>query len=260
MSIFHRPGEVKMSDEEKNKLALIPGSFEETKEMARTYAKSALLPAELRGKPQDVFVTLMAGRELGLQPMASLRMIHVIDGKPILSADAMAGVVISSGQCEYFRSVKSDGLIATYETKRRGQEPQRMSFTLEEAKLAGLLNRGPKSNWAKYPSAMLRARAKAALARDVYPDVLAGVYEPGEAMEFTPLNRIEKEIAQVEEVEVIDAEIVEEPELLESIRAAKTLDELSECATACKDVDDQELRSVLRDAYKARLQYLRSVA
>jgi len=56
-----------------------------------------------RLKPQDAALILIAGAELGLQPMQSLRAIHIINGKPTLSADLIAGRVLASGLAQYFQ-------------------------------------------------------------------------------------------------------------------------------------------------------------
>lgn len=149
--------------------------------LATMLAKSRLLPPDLIGKEADIAVTVMAGHELGLAPMAALRGIHVVKGKPVLSADTMVAIALSSGAADYFTCIETTGRSATYETKRRGSpHPVRLTFTIEQAAAAGL-NGG---NWKAYPDAMLRARAKAALARDVYPDALAGCYEESELAEF----------------------------------------------------------------------------
>jgi len=133
-----------------------------------------------------VFVTLLAGNELGLTPMASLRAIHVVKGKPILSADTMVAVVLSSGAAEYFMCMAESNDSVTYETKRRSApKPQSLTWTIEDAKAAGVLGN---DNWKKYPRNMLKARCKSNLARDVYPDVLAGCYEENEADEIKDAN------------------------------------------------------------------------
>lgn len=182
--------------------ALIP--VNELQQLAGMLSKSSLLPPDLRGKEADIAVTVMAGRELGLSPMAALRSIYVVKGRPVLSADAMVGLVLSSGAAEYFTCVESTNVIATYETKRKGSPmPQRLSFTVEQAKRAGLTG----GNWQSYPEAMLRARAKAALARDVYPDALAGCYTEDEVVDDRAAPRRQSDN------DVIDAEIVEKPQL-----------------------------------------------
>lgn len=180
-------------------LAIVPHTLDEVRSLATQFAKSSLLPPDLRGKEADVFVTILAGAELGMPPMAALRGIHVVKGKPILSADSMVGVVLGRGVAKYFRCTDETPTSVTYETLRDGMpEPQRCTWTMEDAKRAGLQG----DNWSKYPRAMLKARCKAALARDVYPDVLAGCYEEDEAREFAPP-------AAAKAVVVIDAVAVE---------------------------------------------------
>lgn len=191
-------------------LAIIPRTVDEVRTLAKMFAQSALLPAELRGKEADVFVSIMAGQELGLPPMAALRGVHVVKGKPVLSADTMVGIVLGSGLAEYFSCIEENARSVTYETKRKGSpEPQVCTWTMDDAQNAGLGG----DNWKKYPRSMLKARCKAMLARDVYPDVLAGCYDTEEALAFSapsgpnapteppPRGRVE---------DVIDAEVVSE--------------------------------------------------
>lgn len=148
-------------------------------ELSKLISAGQLLPSSLRGKPADVLLVMMTGREFGLSPMQSIRSIHVIDGKGVVSADILVAFCKRRADvCRYFRMVESSGTVATYETHRVGEpSPTKMSFTLEEAKLAGLAGRG---NWSKFPAAMLRARCSSALARAVYPDLCAGIYDPDE--------------------------------------------------------------------------------
>ena len=136
------------------------------------------------GTPQAVLSTLMLGRELGLPAMAALRSVHIIEGKHSLSAELMVALVLKSGMAEYFRVVETTDRICTYETKRKGNEkPLSLSYTIEQAELAGLLYVRPgkqPGNWHKIPKQMLRARCKSELARLEYPDLLAGLYTPEE--------------------------------------------------------------------------------
>jgi RecT family len=252
---------------EKQVTALVPTTIPETQDLAKRFAQSRLLPAELQGKEADVFVTILAGMELGLAPMASLRSIHIIKGKPVLSADGMVAVVQASGLCEYFIAIESSDKVATYETKRRGAPaPQRVSFSIEEAKLAGLAPGKPDSNWARFPAAMLRARAKAALARDAYPDAIAGVYTEDEIpVTTTPPPRTdrawppgvrqpaEQAAAEGEQEQVQDAEIVGEGEvetpLIDRVRHARSLDELGALTPLLKKAPAEDMPA-LRDAWR----------
>ena len=141
-------------------------------------AASSLAPDALRGKPNDALIVLMAGRELGLQPMQSMRMLRVIKGNVTMAADATVALVRRSGDCVEWRLVESTAQRATYTTRRKGDtEPTTLTWTIEQAQRAGLTGG---TGWRSYPEAMLRARCAAALARIVYPDLVAGIYDPDE--------------------------------------------------------------------------------
>lgn len=134
------------------------------------------------GNAPAVLSTILAGRELGLQAMASLRSFHVIDGKPTLAADLIRALVIKSPACEYFRCTARTAEQATFVTKRKGDPEISLSFTVAEGRtaFAGDDKAWGKSGWAKNPADMCVARASAKLARLVYPDVVHGFYAPEE--------------------------------------------------------------------------------
>ncbi len=158
--------------------AFEPRGIEEAMRLAKLLVASRLLPKSVN-TPEAAFAIIATGRELGMSAMQSLRSIHVIEGKPTLSADLVAALVKSRGDvCKYFMLVVSSATVATYETLRVGDpKPTTMSFTIEDAQRAGLTG---KDNWRKYPAAMLRARCITALARAVYPDLAMGIYDEDE--------------------------------------------------------------------------------
>lgn len=276
--------------------AIVPSDIGGFADLADRFAKSNMIPGDLRAKPDDVFVTLLAGHELGLTPMASLRAIHVVKGKPILSADTMVALVLGRGSARYFRCVEESDTSVTYETHREGApEPQRATWTIKDAERAGLSGG---DNWKKYPRAMLKARCKAVLARDVYPDVLAGCYEESERDEIDqrpasaqrpavqPIHAVEADVIDVEPEHdawstFLDAlcPIVEEDTagwpVERAVAAVKLLLDSAEKPAACDDImrpvvaaldagngDPRiaEIRAPLRDHYKARKAAIRGKA
>lgn len=158
--------------------AFEPRGIEEAMRLAKLLVSSRLLPRSVT-TPEAAFAIIATGRELGMTAMQSLRSIHVVEGKPTLSADLIAALVKSrSDVCKYFMLVESTVTAATYETLRNGDpQPTRLSFTMDDAARAGLTG---KDNWRKYPAAMLRARCITALARAVYPDLALGIYDEDE--------------------------------------------------------------------------------
>lgn len=164
---------------------ITPKSLAEARDLSAALAKATLLPVALRGKEADILMTIMAGAELGLGPIQSIRLIHIIDGKPSMAADLIAGLCMAKRDvCEYVTCTETTAARATYEAKRSGSpKPVAISFTIEQARQAGLAGKG---NWSKYPDAMLRARAVAAVCRAVFPDLVGGIYDPDEIERDAP--------------------------------------------------------------------------
>jgi hypothetical protein len=134
------------------------------------------------GTPQAVLSTVMLGRELGLPAMASLRGVHIIEGRHALSAQTMVALILKSGLAEYFRPVSVSPTSVTYETLRKGGARFELTHTIEMATTAKLVK--PGSNWEKVPTDMLCSRASSRLARLIYPDVVGGLYTPDELLEL----------------------------------------------------------------------------
>lgn len=155
--------------------------FDQLYRMARALSESGLLPEALRGKPADIAIIMMQGRELGLQPMQSINGIDVIQGKPNVSPALMAAMVRASPACEYLTLVESGVNGSTWTTKRRGApKPVTMSYTAEMAQRAGLAG---KDNYRKNPEAMYLARGLGRICRAEYQDVIKGMYVKGEILD-----------------------------------------------------------------------------
>lgn len=160
---------------------LEPRDYFQARELAADLFASRLFAAY--GTAPAVLSTVLAGRELGMQAMASLRAFHIVDNKPTMAADAMRALVLKSGKAKYFRCVERKPDTCTFETLRDGDsEPTRLTYTLVEARAAwGKSDQAwAASGWGKYSSDMLVARASAKLCRLVYSDVTFGLYDPNE--------------------------------------------------------------------------------
>lgn len=162
--------------------ALVPSTFLEAQAFCGALASSDLVPAKLKDRAADVLVIVLSGIEVGLAPMQSLRLHHVIGGVPRLSADGMAAIVSASPLCDYLEMVESTETRSTWRTRKRGRGEQTLTWTIERARRAGLLT-GPQSKdrWAAYAEGMLNARCKTELCRIVYPEIVAGLYSQEEA-------------------------------------------------------------------------------
>lgn len=158
--------------------------WERMRAQAKTLVDSGFL-AKAINTPEKALAIMQTGRELGLQPMQALRSIHIIEGKPTLSADLIGGLVLSRHPGATFRVAESSNDICVLHAARSGSEPTRFEFSIQDARNAGLTQ---KDVWRKYPRAMLRARCIAEAARAVFPDICAGLYDPDELDASTPPN------------------------------------------------------------------------
>lgn len=178
------------------KMALEPTTFAETINACKLVADAQLTGCET---PAIVLAKVMAGRALGLGFMQSVMGIHNIKGTLSVSAKTKVALCLQSELCEYFTCLETTETKATYETKRRGKEPKRLTYTIEEAGRSKLLDRGEKAdmnNWNRFPSAMLRARASSTLADLEYGDLLQGMPSLEEMRDVTDPREMVGEIVQ----------------------------------------------------------------
>lgn len=132
-------------------------SVDELKALCGILAKSGLHKGET---PEAAFTKIMYGQELGLPPMAARSAVHVIQGKPTLSSNAMATALDRHPDYDYAVEELDYEKCTVTIWKRRGNEWLKrgsFTFTMEDAKRAQLIKAG--SGWTKYPKAMLFARA-----------------------------------------------------------------------------------------------------
>ena len=212
--------------------------------------------------PEEACVRMATGMEAGLRPWASLRGVYVFNGRPSLYAEQLVAACVGKPDlCEYFILTESTEERATYTTRRRGApEPVTMSFSADDAKRARLWGKpGP---WTEHPRAMLRARAKTILAREVYPDLLAGIYSPDEISEFDPAAARQ---VQAEESHpapaVADAEHpVDLEPWVARFAAAATVAELTAIGRELGQNGTSRLRQELSGAFVRRREELKAAA
>ncbi len=151
---------------------LMPKSLDEAMRFCEMLASSDVIPKQYKGKPGDILVAIEWGIEVGLKPMQALNNIAVINGRPSIWGDAALALVKASGLLEYIDE-SFDGDMANCRVKRKGEPEVVRTFSMEDAKQAGLLNKP--GVWQQYPRRMLQMRARAWALRDAFPDVLSGI-------------------------------------------------------------------------------------
>lgn len=138
-------------------------------------AKS-FLPKGVR-TPGKVVATILAGRELNIGTMEALRSLHIVNGKVQMESRLMLALALRGGVRHKW--MRRDSTRVELKLWRPGfdNEGETFAWTAEDTKQAGLAG---KDVWKKYTRKMMCWRVTSE-AIDLYcPDVLLGVYAPGE--------------------------------------------------------------------------------
>lgn len=162
-----------------------PQTFEQALTFSQYLADSDMVPKDFKGKPGNCLVAIQWGMEIGLKPLQAMQNIAVINGRPSLWGDAVIALARNSAACEYILE-EDNGHTATCRVKRRGEPEQSRTFSMDDAKLAGLV--GKQGPWSQYPKRMRQMRARGFAIRDVFPDVLKGLAVAEEAMDSPHRN------------------------------------------------------------------------
>jgi hypothetical protein len=153
--------------------AFVPTDIDQAFRIARAIAMSGMAPKSYGNDENKCFVGIMAGAELGLMPFQALQSIAVIGGNPSVWGDGALALVRASGLLEEFEE-SDDGHEATCRVVRKGEKPIVNTFSMDDAKKAGLSGKaGP---WTQYPKRMRKMRARAFSLRDAFADVLKGLH------------------------------------------------------------------------------------
>lgn len=210
---------------------LNPDDLNGQMELAKVLGMSSLLPQALRGKPADVLVTVMYGREMGLTPMQSIQGIYVVNGRPTCAGKLLLAQVRRAGhKVKLTGDAKAARCVIT---RNDDPEPHVEDFTWSDAERAKLTG---KDVWKQWPQNMLRWRALSNAVNFTCPEVAMG-FEITELVqdEIAPVRPSLAEVAAlrdqppppaaaqqparpapVREQEPVDADVVDD----EEVRAA----------------------------------------
>lgn len=198
---------------------LEPNSLSELQQLGDLMSKSGFF-SDARQAAQAC-VKILAGREMGFPPIASMVGISVIEGKPALGANLIAAAMKRGGYAWTVdqRDAKGCRLTVHFRSQKLGTS----EFLEEDARRANLLD---KKNWRTFPRSMYFARAITDAARTYAPEVLAGMpaytaeelgsentTEDGSAMETsaTQQQTVERRIAEEQQKAAPKKKAVAEP-------------------------------------------------
>lgn len=215
------------------------GEFEYAKKVGQMIVKSGKFAKDWN--EDTVGILVLYAKDLGIHPVTALiNGFDIIQGKISMKPVLMANMIRRKGHS--IEIVKNDQESCVLRGKRRDTgDICEVSFSLEDAKRAGIAG---KDSFQKWAADMLYNRAMGRLGRMLFADVIGGAYSDGEMEDIqasTPpkKNKGSRKVEDLQEAEVetIDAAVESKAEP-ENDLEAPTIDDLGlKVAEAGKDVD-----------------------
>lgn len=218
-------------------------------EMAAVIVTTSMCPKAYRGKPDEATAAILAGIEIGLMPMASLRAFDDIQGTPAPKAITLRAVVQSRGHD--LEVIEADEVHATVEGRRKGSDRwQTLTWTIERATQAGYPAKN--SKWKTDPTAQLVARATAEMARWLDSAAIMGMPYSAEEISDTTGLQAQPATRRVTAADIIGQAVehaqptvdsVDRREAIARIRTAEDQDQLDQVKVLCQaaGIRDKEL-------------------
>lgn len=196
-------------------LALVPTKeeFDIIQMMAKTAAESKHF--EKIGGFAGLFSIALYAREMGISPMVALHggLVPVM-GKITMSSEMMNSLIRQKGhKLEILES--SDKLCRIKGTRKDTGETYTCSFSIEDARRAGLIKNG--GGYDKHTDDMLFARCISKIKRRLFPDVACKAYVEGEIEEADSVEEKEDAPVQVEGIAIPSTMSVEHVEELHDL-------------------------------------------
>ena len=155
-----------------------PLTISDATTFAQAVAKAdGMIPRAYLGNPGKILACVLAGQELGVGPMASLRAFHIVEGKPVASYDFWIARLRAAGYRVEWPELSTERV--TLRLTSPAGETHTETWDKARATAAGLWN--GKDPWRKYPQTMLQARCVATAGRAFAGEVMFGCYEADEA-------------------------------------------------------------------------------
>lgn len=176
----------------------VPQTFNEQMHFAEVISQAkGMLPRAYEGNPANVLVAVQYGASLGIEPMAALQNIDVIQGAPTLSAKAVAALVRANGH-KLWMTEDEQNMAATCTIVRNDDKEHPVTVTRDKAwaQRMGLLT---KDNYKKQPTTMLMWRAVTACANRACPELflgLGGAYTADELHDMDDMAPVEATVVE----------------------------------------------------------------
>jgi hypothetical protein len=147
--------------------------------MAKVFASSNMIPATYKDNIGDCLIALDMAARLGINPIAVMQNMYIVNGRPAWSATFLIACVNQSGlfstPLRYEFSGKGDdfGCVA-WVLDKSGERLNSTRITIGLAKSEGWCDKNG-SKWKTMPEQMLRYRAASFFARTYCPELTMGM-------------------------------------------------------------------------------------
>jgi len=171
----------------------MPATVEQAIALSKKIADSGFVPQAYAGKPNDVFIALQLGAEIGLKPMQAVQAIAAINGSPTVWGDSALALVKTHPEfVNIVETLDEETMTAICTITRKNQTPHTSKFSQQDASCAGLWGKvsrtGKPSPWKLFPKRMLQIRARGFCMRDTFPDALKGIKMAEEERDFESIS------------------------------------------------------------------------
>jgi hypothetical protein len=153
-------------------------SLDAVKQLGDWIAHSGMFGAT---KPEQGYVLALECIASRMTPLSWKRENHLINGNITMKSESMLSGLMNAGWDIDWIQFDAVAAIADFS---KGAKKVRVSFTADDAKVAGLIPAKPGSGWAKFPAEMLRARVISKATRMLDPRITQGRYTPEEVADF----------------------------------------------------------------------------
>lgn len=152
--------------------------MEKAYKFANIFAKSDIVPAHYRGKPENTFIAVQTAYRMNLDPMLIMQNTYVVSGKLGMNSTFAISLANSSGIFDGGIRYRIDGSgeelkVTAYANLKKTGEEISYTISMRDASAEGWTQN---KKYKTLPELMLRYRAAVFLIRTHVPEVLNGMH------------------------------------------------------------------------------------
>ena len=159
-------------------------NIEQVWRAAKLIRQSGLVPPSFRND-QQIVIAILRAIELKIPIFQALEGMTVIQNKIGIMGDLALALVQASGELKEIQktySGEAGELTCTVTIQRKGRKAHEYTFSVAEARAAGIYDRS--AVWKSYPRRMTYYRALGFALRDEFPDILKGIKTTEELADY----------------------------------------------------------------------------